>query len=96
MLWFRECYQPIDSDARASVILGELEGLAPAVVATAEYDPLRDEGVAYAQLLEKSGTKVIAKTYPGLIHGFFGFGHISPGAQAAVDDILADFKELLA
>jgi acetyl esterase len=96
MIWFRECYQPVEGDARASVILGELEGLAPAVVATAELDPLVDEGVAYAQLLEKAGVRVIAKTYPGLIHGFFGFGHISPGAQAAIEDVLVDFKELLA
>ena len=94
MLWFREQYAPAD-DHRASVITGDLEGLAPAVVATAEYDPLRDEGVAYAQLLEKAGVRTIAKTYPGLIHGFFGLGHLSAGARSAVEDICRDFRELL-
>ena len=94
MLWFREQYAPGD-DPRASVIAGELAGLAPAIVATAEYDPLRDEGVAYAQLLEKAGVPTIAKTYPGLIHGFFGLGPLSTGARNAVEDICRDFKDLL-
>ncbi|MDX6217883.1 MAG: acetyl esterase [Frankiales bacterium] len=94
MLWFRDQYQPTE-DPRASVIRGELEGLAPAVVATAEYDPLRDEGEAYAALLEKAGVTVRAKTYPGLIHGFFGLGHLSQGAALAIDEICQDFKELL-
>jgi acetyl esterase len=94
MMWFREQYAPED-DPRASVIDGELEGLAPAIVATAEYDPLRDEGVEYAQRLEKAGVQTIAKTYPGLIHGFFGLGPLSKAAQAAVEDICADFRELL-
>ena len=94
MLWFREQYAPHE-DARASVITGDLTGLAPAIVATAGYDPLCDEGVAYAQLLEKAGVRVIAKTYPGLIHGFFGLGPFSQGARDAVDDICQDLKELL-
>ena len=94
MLWFREQYAPAD-DPRASVLLGELAGLAPAVVATAEYDPLRDEGQAYAALLEQAGVETRAKTYPGLIHGFFGLGHLSPGAAQAIDEICQDFKELL-
>lgn len=95
MLWFREQYAPAQ-DHRASVIDGDLDGLAPAIVATAEYDPLRDEGVAYAQRLEKAGVPTVAKTYPGLIHGFFGMGPLSKAAQAAVEDICADFRELLA
>ena len=75
---------------------GEAGDLAPALVATAQYDPLRDEGEAYGALLEKAGVPTVVKRYPGLIHGFFGLGNLSPGAQAAVDDVLADFKELLA
>ena len=94
MRWFREQYAP-QEDPRASVITGDLTGLAPAIVATAEYDPLCDEGIAYAQLLEKAGVTVIQKTYPGLIHGFFGLGPFSEGARKAVDDICADLKDLL-
>ena len=95
MHWFREHYKADATDPRASVILAELEGVAPAIVATAEYDPLRDEGVAYAQLLEKAGVAVRQTTYPGMIHGFFGLGLISPGAQQANEDICRQFKELL-
>jgi acetyl esterase len=94
MRWFREQYQPME-DPRASVIAGDLEGLAPAVVATAEYDPLRDEGAAYAALLEKAGVETRATCYPGLIHGFFGLGPYSAAAATAVDAICQDFKELL-
>ena len=94
MLWFREQYVP-SADPRASVITGNLDGLAPAVVATAEYDPLRDEGEAYAALLEAAGTPTRAKRYDGLIHGFFGLGPYSAGAAKAIDDICQDFKELL-
>jgi len=94
MQWFRDQYQPSE-DARASVLLGNLEGLAPAIVATAEYDPLRDEGEHYAALLQKAGVRTVAKRYDGLIHGFFGLGHVSAGAAKAIDDICQDFKELL-
>ena len=94
MRWFREQYQPAD-DPRADVHTGDLEGLAPAIVATAEYDPLRDEGEAYAALLEKAGVRTIAKRYDGLIHGFFGLGPFSAGAAKAADDICQDLKELL-
>jgi acetyl esterase len=94
MLWFREQYQPTEHP-RASVINGDLTGLAPAVVVTAEYDPLRDEGEAYAAALQAAGVRTIAKRYDGLIHGFFGLGPYSAGAAKAIDDICQDFKELL-
>jgi acetyl esterase len=99
MRWFGDNYVPDAAhrtDPRASVLLAtDLSGLPPAVVATAEYDPLRDEGEAYAAALEKAGVEVVARRYDGLIHGFFGLGPVSPGSQAAALELCADLKALL-
>lgn len=96
MLWFRDAYIADPDDVRASVLSHpDLTGLAPAVVATAEFDPLRDEGEAYAAALEKAGVTVLAKRYDGMIHGFFGLSHISEGAKKANLEICADLKVLL-
>ena len=46
---------------------------------TAEYDPLRDEGEAYATMLEAAGVPAKATRYDGLVHGFFGMGALVPG-----------------
>lgn len=97
MIWFRELYLPDSNDtARASVLGHDLAGVAPAIVATAEFDPLRDEGEAYAAALEQAGVRVIAKRFDGLIHGFFGLSHVSDGAKKANLEICADLKDLLA
>ena len=96
MLWFHESYGAEPADVRASVLAHtDLHNLAPAIVATAEYDPLRDEGEAYATALEQAGVPVVAKRYDGLIHGFFGLGHISDGAKKANLELCAELKDLL-
>ena len=107
MLWFSAQYlgagDPADlattgiapDDVRHSPLLGDLEGLAPAVIATAEYDPLRDEGEAYADLLEKAGVSVEQVRYDGLVHGFIDMGVMSPAAAAALTDVVARTKTLL-
>jgi len=70
-------------------------GLAPAIVCTAWFDPLRDEGAAYAAALESAD--VPAKHYAGegLIHGYFGLGEASEVAGAEARRARADFKALL-
>ncbi len=100
MAWFGEQYVPEGADPRdprLSVLAApDLSGLPPAVVATAEYDPLRDEGEAYAAALCAAGVPVVARRYDGLIHGFFGLGPVSPAADAATRELCADLKRLLA
>jgi acetyl esterase len=73
----------------------DLSGLAPAVVAVAEHDPIRDDGVAYAEALEKAGTPVVLRRSDGLIHGFIGFTAASPAADTATGRLTADLADLL-
>ncbi|GAB3326600.1 alpha/beta hydrolase [Geodermatophilus aquaeductus] len=83
-------------DARLSPLHGaDLSGLPPAVVVTAEFDPLRDEGEAYGRALEAAGVQADVRRYDGMIHGFFDMGPFSPGAQAAIDESCARFGELI-
>lgn len=90
MIWFWNHYvrspadgvHPHASPLRAST----LAGLPPALVATAEYDPLRDEGEYYAQALAKAGVAVDMKRWPGMNHGFFFFPGIVDASGAAMDE----------
>ena len=64
-------------------------GLAPALIVTAGFDPLRDEGEAYADALRQAGVPVMLKRFDGLLHGFASMAAISPACDAAVGEIIA-------
>src|SRR5258708_1566513 len=72
-----------------------LAGLAPAVVCTAWFDPLRDEGKAYADALATAGVTTRYHHGAGLIHGYFGLGDASPTARAEAQRARADFRAML-
>ena len=75
-------FAPLDG-TRGAPVFG---GLAPAWIATAEYDPLSDEGAAYAEKLRAAGNEVTLKRYAGMIHEFFKMGGFVPEvAQAHAD-----------
>jgi acetyl esterase len=86
---------PTASAAEADLARADLAGVAPAIVATAEFDPLRDEGAAYAARLADAGVPTQYVPGPGLIHGFAGFLGVVDAADAAVADVLARLRQLL-
>jgi acetyl esterase len=98
MTWFREHYihEQHVLDPRASVLHAEdLTGVAPAVIGVAEFDPLRDEGEAYAKKLSDAGVEVVLHRFDGMVHGFYGMGVLSTKAAEAVQSLNADFRRLL-
>jgi acetyl esterase len=99
MDWFHGHYLGGDeaarSDPRVSVVRGDLHGLPPALIYTAQYDPLRDDGNAYAEALSAAGVKVVHRCFEGLIHGFFALGPLSQAAAGAVERICEDLREVL-
>jgi acetyl esterase len=65
------------------------------VIATAEHDPLRDEGGTLARLMRAAGVNVSLVPHPGLVHGFLGLAHVSAAAERAGDELLGRFGRLL-
>ncbi|HVM96979.1 MAG TPA: alpha/beta hydrolase [Candidatus Acidoferrales bacterium] len=90
MDWFFDHYMTGDSDKadpRLSPLrAASLQGLPPALVITAEFDPLRDEGERYAERLRQAGVPVQLSRYDGMIHGFFGMSSMIDKAKLAVDE----------
>jgi len=86
MEFFRDTYVPepeLRSSPDASPILTkDLSGVAPALVLTAEFDPLRDEGERYAAMLEEAGVHTVCTRYDGAIHMFFQMRTTTIGRRA--------------
>jgi acetyl esterase len=85
------------TDPRLSPLLADdLSGLPAAQVHTAEYDPLRSEGAAYADRLQRAGVAVRHTCHAGMIHHFYALGGVIPYARTAVAEIGAGIRSVLA
>ncbi|MDX6609219.1 MAG: acetyl esterase [Solirubrobacterales bacterium] len=91
MEWFENHYIPdgIDDDEpRASMMRApDVSGLPPTYLATAGFDPLRDEGEIYAERMREAGVRVVLQRHPGLIHGFANLTAICPSARTAMLEV---------
>lgn len=90
MDWFHGHYSTSDADLkdpRYSPIFADLAGVAPAVVVTAEYDPLRDQGRAFAEALTDAGVDADYHEYAGMFHGFFNMDAGIDTAAEAQDTV---------
>jgi acetyl esterase len=89
MIWFWDHYAPDAADRKhpdaSPLQAGDLTGLAPAIVLTAEHDPLRDEGEAYAEQLALAGVPVTLQRCGGQMHAFFQLIGVLPGSSAAIE-----------
>ena len=99
MDWFWSHYLGGTSAANASLALvqraEDLSGLPPASIYAAQFDPLRDEGMAFAQRLAECGVAVEAEVAPGMIHGFFSMFEAVPDAMFWIDKAGARLREAL-
>jgi acetyl esterase len=82
--------------ARSPLRAADLSGLAPAFVITAGFDPLRDEGDAYADALRVAGVPVAHRRFTGMIHGFLNMGGVSRVSRDAVIELAGATRALLA
>jgi acetyl esterase len=96
MRWFFGHYTPSGAgDPTADLLAADVARVTPAVVATAEFDPLRDEGALFAGRLRAAGVPVVHVPGPGMIHGYFGFLGVVEAADALSLKVLAAFGSLL-
>ena len=100
MDWFRDHYLPEPGarrDPRVSPLLaGDLSGLAPAYIATAGFDPLRDEGEEYARRLSQAGVVVALRRHEGLLHGYANLTAVGRGSREAMLEAAAALRMGLA
>ncbi len=97
MDWFGQCYAADLDDWRASPLRAPSHaGVAPALVITAEFDPLRDQGKKYADALTAAGVEVTYTNYDGMVHVFFQLGPIVDAAAKAVTQVAAAARQALA
>jgi acetyl esterase len=98
LLWHQEHYLASPADARnprVSPLLGDATGLPPAAIQAAECDPLHPQAERYRDLLAAAGVPVAFRSYPGMIHGYFGLESVFPVAGEAMVDAGSALREAL-
>jgi acetyl esterase/lipase len=89
--WYSNHFLPEDADRtdirRSPLLAPDLSGVAPAIVITVGFDPLRDEGEAYAGKLRESGVPVLAHRFRGMFHGFINSVGVSPACRGALTEV---------
>ena len=98
--WYQKQYIPefkSTIDSRHSPALSKnISNPPPTLIITAEFDPLRDDGKNYGNILETAGGVVKYKCYNGMIHGFFHYGFLIDSATLALEQIIDSLKEVFA
>jgi acetyl esterase len=94
--YFEAAYASDHGHWRGSPLRADLAGLPPTLLVTAEFDPLRDEGRAYAAKAIEAGVQVTYREMKGTIHGCFTFRKAIPSAQADLVEVLAAARAMLA
>ncbi len=99
MTWYTGHFMPEGSDPtdplRSPILHPRLKDSAPALVVTAGFDPLRDEGEAYAAALQELGVDARLRRFPGLFHGFINSIGASPSSHAALVEVAGMTRALL-
>ena len=99
MIWYWDHYledkEAANNPYAAPMKAESLQNLPPALIITAEYDPLRDEGKAYAERLKAEGVTTQYTMYSGMIHGFFGMASVVDKGRAAVKEAADAMRKAL-
>jgi acetyl esterase len=89
--WYKKQYLPKNVSPEnphiSPLFFHDFSSLPPALIITAEYDPMRDEGETYAECLRSAGVPTILKRYPGMVHGFFQMGGLIDEARLAMEQV---------
>ncbi len=97
MDWFFDQYATPETDPNdpriSPLTASDLAGLPRAYIVTAGFDPLRDEGKAYADKLNRAGVAAVYVDYPTMIHGFFGMSGVLPQARQAITEASAALRK---
>ncbi|WAG80212.1 alpha/beta hydrolase [Metapseudomonas furukawaii] len=99
MQWFWRQYLPrpeqVDDPLASPLRAEDLAGLPPTTLFSAEYDPLRDEGEAFARRLQRSGVKTRLERCAGMVHGFVSMAAFVDGARGVLESAAADLRHAL-